>query len=115
MGSACCSRIGWWSKVPEPRDINVLEGVLAANRGIDGVAFLRAQSMKDREWLSQRLTRRWDGQSDEWVYDYCLAFLDALREEMQVKCSCGRVATWSGSEGEPTHMCDACVAPYSGL
>jgi len=49
------------------------------------------------------------------VYDYCLAFLDALREEMQVKCSCGRVATWSGSEGEPTHMCDACVAPYSGL
>lgn len=99
-----------------PRDINVLvlEGVLAANRGIDGVEFLRSQSMTTREWLSQRLTRRWEGRDDEWVYDFCLAFLDALREEMQVKCSCGRVATWTGDpeKGEPEKMCSDCVAPY---
>tara|TARA_Y100000310_G_scaffold88456_1_gene85427 strand:+ start:573 stop:911 length:339 start_codon:yes stop_codon:yes gene_type:complete len=100
----------------EHGDINVLvlEGVLAANRGIDGVAFLRSQSVRTREWLSQRLTRRWEGRDDAWVYDFCLCFLDALREEMQVKCSCGRVGTWTGDPkvGEPKHMCSACVAPY---
>jgi hypothetical protein len=97
-------------------DVNVLalEGVLAANRGVDAVVFLRDQTMDVRARLDQRLTRAWEGKSDDWVYDFCMGFLGALREEMEKKCSCGRVGTWSGdlNQGEPEYMCDTCVVPY---
>lgn len=98
-------------------DVNVLalEGVLAANRGVDAVVFLREQTMDVRARLDQRLTRAWEGKSDDWVYAFCLSFLDALREEMEKKCACGRVGFWTGDPkvGEPKYMCDACVVPHT--
>jgi hypothetical protein len=97
-------------------DVNVLalEGVLVANRGVDAVVFLREQTMDVRARLDQSLTRAWDGKDDEWVHSYCMGFLDALREEMEKKCACGRVGSWTGDPevGEPKHLCDACVVPY---